>query len=927
MVYQPLHSQYCNPGTILDIYGSDYTQNISSKFFDLAWNQLLSKKAQLNTLIIKRKNSNSYNYSYNYNCNIKIGVFMYKTSKFTHMIVEKTILPLANELLQLPNHQYCYRYSNNSKEIWILNNDGKAYENIDWNNMDWTTLINNLNCHVFYSIIDCIECCIKNNQLMFLKKVIYFTTKMDNESNVWPKYMDEYAMLQLRKYKKTFSGHEYFINQILQICAKQHIECKKNYTMKNISYASLVTIKLDSFVENVVIPKIKSQSCKKIVQDKRDLLKQQTNWCCYLCKNVNEIVTKVCPHCEKNESLCTFNVGANFTRIKSPLVLSLNPYQAFIENESTLFNINNKSFGVIQHRNLVDLTTGNTQTIDFEYPNKTVISIVFEIKNYRRVSILFDIRNALTIGELKIVLYELVSQWNGSGKYRELLYVSFDKHEKFSAMTDSDIIPQSKDCKPYSMDNCNVQFYHAIRKKHRIHFGKNHCNFQCPFMIAAKLKFKSKDMKLDPFKHCPYFSDKFDNSDDNRDKALDHLTSYDHFVSFDIVQNDCGLKDKCPHYQRALKSLSINQINLDLASNKQSIFQDKKHSYLYCHPTLKIKNNFAFKNGDSDNINSSIKWYDCIPQPTVNEIQSQYVVTYTNESFDQVYDPQGVLLVARLIREVVTNNYIKDLLPKTQANSMFGDKNYVLNQLEIMKNEWWTTFSTMVDTVDKNTLIENMKRLQTKFSNFLSNTFAIFQILTLKMNHSRHKKMGCPLSLCHMLALVLYCNGDCSYDLCLSQRNSTYLKKWPMFDCFLNLAIYTLSQFEEHWENIYSGICNVFYQFKDSKYLRESIYFRTNVSFTTDLKIAKQFRGSTGMIIGLNIQRSFAAMQGRFHACDVSWISKYPNEKEVLVQRGSEIRIYPNKMTQTQTKDGEKQQWFVCDEGNLQETSFQSMFC
>ena len=109
--------------------------------------------------------------------------------------------------------------------------------------------------------------------------------------------------------------------------------------------------------------------------------------------------------------------------------------------------------------------------------------------------------------------------------------------------------------------------------------------------------------------------------------------------------------------------------------------------------------------------------------------------------------------------------------------------------------------------------------------------------------------------------------------------------------------------------------------------MRDVVYCKTNVSFTTDLEIAKQFRGSSGMIIGLNLKRSFAAVEKRFHACDVSWISKYANEKEILVARGSEIRIYRNKMTQTQTKDGEKQQWFACDEGNLQETSFQSMFC
>ena len=150
------------------------------------------------------------------------------------------------------------------------------------------------------------------------------------------------------------------------------------------------------------------------------------------------------------------------------------------------------------------------------------------------------------------------------------------------------------------------------------------------------------------------------------------------------------------------------------------------------------------------------------------------------------------------------------------------------------------------------------------------------------------------------------------------------LKKWPLFDCLVNAAITQLSKFEEHWENIYSGICGVFYKFRnensDSDYksntyneIRDVVYCTTNVSFTTDLNIAKEFRGSSGMIIGMNMKRSCPAIRGHFEACDVSWISKYPNEKEILCRRGSQIRFYRNKMTITQTENNEKQQWFVCD--------------
>ena len=100
--------------------------------------------------------------------------------------------------------------------------------------------------------------------------------------------------------------------------------------------------------------------------------------------------------------------------------------------------------------------------------------------------------------------------------------------------------------------------------------------------------------------------------------------------------------------------------------------------------------------------------------------------------------------------------------------------------------------------------------------------------------------------------------------------------------------------------------------------MHDIVYLTTNVSFTRDLKVAKEFRASSGIIIGLNMKRSYTATVEWFRACDVSWISANPGEKETLCQRGSQIRFYKNKMTQTYIAN-EKQ-------GNLQETSFQAVF-
>ena len=99
------------------------------------------------------------------------------------------------------------------------------------------------------------------------------------------------------------------------------------------------------------------------------------------------------------------------------------------------------------------------------------------------------------------------------------------------------------------------------------------------------------------------------------------------------------------------------------------------------------------------------------------------------------------------------------------------------------------------------------------------------------------------------------------------------------------------------------------------------LLFKTFVSFTTDLKVAKRFSNQDGIIIGLNMQRSIYWKMDLFTACDVSWISDFENEMEILVSQHSTLQLYQSKMTEIG-----KLQYFVCDEGTPAETSFQNMF-
>ena len=132
--------------------------------------------------------------------------------------------------------------------------------------------------------------------------------------------------------------------------------------------------------------------------------------------------------------------------------------------------------------------------------------------------------------------------------------------------------------------------------------------------------------------------------------------------------------------------------------------------------------------------------------------------------------------------------------------------------------------------------------------------------------------------------------------LCRSQINETYNNKWTYFDLLVDMSIIQLSEFEDHWENIYTGICNVLYQFKNDHH--DKVMLKTHVSFTTSLDVAKEFRGDEGMIIGMNVKRSCVAISGNFKVCDVSWISRFPSEKEILCRRSSIIYFYRSKFNQ-----------------------------
>eukprot|EP01084_Bolivina_argentea_P173522 300573_1 len=153
--------------------------------------------------------------------------------------------------------------------------------------------------------------------------------------------------------------------------------------------------------------------------------------------------------------------------------------------------------------------------------------------------------------------------------------------------------------------------------------------------------------------------------------------------------------------------------------------------------------------------------------------------------------------------------------------------------------------------------------------------YSILKIVDQKLKCARHKIMGEPLRRDHMLALILYTGCECNYDLCKSQRHGDF-NKWKWFDLCLYEAIARLSKHETRSYKVFSGLNSV----KLSRRIVDEAFFTTYVSSSWNKDIATVFMGDEGMLF--EFDKTF---RKNVICCDVSWISKFPDECEILFAR------------------------------------------
>ena len=371
----------------------------------------------------------------------------------------------------------------------------------------------------------------------------------------------------------------------------------------------------------------------------------------------------------------------------------------------------------------------------------------------------------------------------------------------------------------------------------------------CEYLLMTKDK---------NIKHCPIYLSMIKNNQFSQSNLF-HMQSFDHSTMVEEF-SDCKDDKKCASYQRSLSRGGGYSIH------------DQCHMSIYKHSSRiplrleKLANNFNYFTYFNESEKFIASKHMSQFNDNNNNKDKDKIRRYTKENKTQV----PIIELELLIEEVIKNGYKKDLL------------------------------------------LDNYGKHRDK----VANQYGILKIVQEKMLHPRHVEMGMPLlgNFAEMLALVLHTCCDCSYSLHLSQRlrmenikrliNSSnnkmnkFNKKWDQFEARLNNAIRQIHNSEiKYYAYVYSCINDSNIKFddlleeeeeilqksddtKDSLGIKKRINFSTFVNTSRNENIAKEFMGNnykSGMII-----RFEPSSVVYLPCCDVSWISKFPNEEEVL---------------------------------------------
>ncbi|ETN98796.1 hypothetical protein RFI_38691 [Reticulomyxa filosa] len=129
--------------------------------------------------------------------------------------------------------------------------------------------------------------------------------------------------------------------------------------------------------------------------------------------------------------------------------------------------------------------------------------------------------------------------------------------------------------------------------------------------------------------------------------------------------------------------------------------------------------------------------------------------------------------------------------------------------------------------------------------------------------------------------MLLYCGKSCNNEFSYDQIKFRH-HRWPYLDSLLQSAIIILHQHERREEDdteLYCGLKGV--RLENIKEIKAG-FFISHVSTSDDIEVAEMYRSDQGCILHFH-----PSMRRAFYikSCDVSWISPFKHEREILFSR------------------------------------------
>eukprot|EP01084_Bolivina_argentea_P310097 536486_1 len=363
--------------------------------------------------------------------------------------------------------------------------------------------------------------------------------------------------------------------------------------------------------------------------------------------------------------------------------------------------------------------------------------------------------------------------------------------------------------------------------------------------------------------------------------ACDQHFKADAVIKFSV--KNLNQKDKLSNakYNHKIKSKNITcpfiKKNADDDEDKKSNQVDNnEHSPFLCPVYKAMKNNYAYT---EDNLKHIIEFthfkHEFLEKPECRFNDNCKAYIRLEQGGNRIEDRCHLLLYRhppRTRQLNLTRNFHPFKMNNNHESNIPLYEPDIIGQIKWNENNGY--LMSLLNEVSKNGFTKDLCLSDDDYKN---DNYSILSTVNNKLSCQRHKLMGNPLNRGEMLALILYTGCDCNYDLCGSQRNGDF-RKWKWFDYCLWNAIKKLSDQEDGVYKLYSGLHRV----KLSRKTVYSGYFITYVSATWMREISEKFANKQGMIIEID---EWFRNDPLTICCDVSWISKFPDECEVLIAR------------------------------------------